>query len=112
MKPSVYVHARYGDDPASSVQFVVLDVGRHGKIAELQLPPRKAHAAVEEVDQLRLDLRELLRKSQFKDMVASGEIRLEEGTRIAEVVIEIQRAVESPDGISPVDRIQWEVSHR
>ena len=51
MKPSVYIHARYGDDPASSLKFVVLDVGRHGKIAELQLPLREARVDVQEVDQ-------------------------------------------------------------
>lgn len=111
MKPSVYIHARYGDDPDGSVQYVILDIGARGKIAEMQLRLRDQERGESEIESFRTDIRMILQKKQCEELLAAGEIRLEPDVTIGEVARELRLAVDDPDGISPIDRTRWSTSN-
>lgn len=77
-----------------------LDVGRSSKIAEIDVAPLKENTDILPHFQARYELNQILRNSQFKNMVANGTIRMEPEATIANVVKEVMRALHEVDGVA------------
>jgi hypothetical protein len=77
-----------------------LDIGRSSKIAEIDIRALKAVGDLPTDLQAKRELFEILRNSQFKNMVEQGAIRMEAGVTIADVVKEVKRAVFESDGVT------------
>lgn len=77
-----------------------LDVGRSSKIAEIDVRALKVIDDLPTHLQAKRELFEILRNSQFKNMVERGSIRMEAGVTIADVVKEVKRAVFEADGVT------------
>jgi len=77
-----------------------LDVGRSSKIAEIDIRPLKVVGDLPTDLQAKRELFDILRNSQFKNMVERGAIRMEAGVTIADVVKEVKRAVFENDGVT------------
>lgn len=77
-----------------------LDVGRSSKIAEIDVRALKPVGDLPVHLQAKRELFEILRDSQFKNMVENGSIRMEAGVSISEVVKEVKRAVFESDGVT------------
>jgi hypothetical protein len=77
-----------------------LDIGRSSKIAEIDVRALKVVGDLPIDLQAKHELFEILRNSQFKNMVESGAIRMEAGVTIADVVKEVKRAVFESDGVT------------
>jgi hypothetical protein len=81
-------------------KLTTLDIGRSSKIAELDVRALKVVDDLPTDLQAKRELFHILRNSQFKNMVERGEIRMEAGVTIADVVKEVKRAVFDSDGVS------------
>jgi hypothetical protein len=77
-----------------------LDIGRSSKIAEMDIRALKVVDNLPTDLQAKRELFEVLRNSQFKNMVERGAIRMEAGVTIADVVKEVKRAVFESDGVT------------
>lgn len=77
-----------------------LDVGRSSKIAEIDIRALKVVGDLPIDLQAKRELLDILRNSQFKNMVERGAIRMEAGVTIADVVKEVKRAVFENDGVT------------
>jgi hypothetical protein len=84
----------------------ILDVGRNSKIAEIDVASLKEDSDIQPHFQARYELNQILRNSQFKNMVASGTIRMEPEATIANVVKEVMRALQETDGVAATSRAQ------
>ena len=82
----------------------ILDVGRHNKIAEIDVPRLKENTDILPHFQARYELTKILRDSQFKNMVEDGSIRMEADITIANVVKEVMRALQELDGVAETSR--------
>ena len=82
----------------------ILDVGRTSKIAEIDVASLRADTDILPHFQARYELNQILRNSQFKNMVENGTIRMEPETTIANVVKEVMRALQQPDGVAETAR--------
>lgn len=81
-----------------------LDVGRHNRIAEIDVPALKESTDIPPHLQARYELTKILRDSQFKNMVEDGSIRMEADITIANVVKEVMRALHEVDGVAAAAR--------
>lgn len=81
-----------------------LDVGRHNRMAEIDVPSLRENSDILPHFQARYELTKILRNSQFKNMVADGSIRMEADITIANVVKEVMRALHEPDGVAAASR--------
>ncbi len=81
-------------------KLTTLDIGRSSKIAEIDVRALKVADHLPMDLQAKRELFEILRNSQFKNMVESGVIRMEAGVTIADVVKEVKRAVFESDGVT------------
>ncbi len=99
MKASVYMA------PNAGRVSMTLDIGRHGKIAEMDVysPPAPDHLLPHQ--RAKRELFEIMRDSRFKNMVADGSIRMATGVTIADVVKEVKRALHELDGLAPGPRV-------
>lgn len=82
-----------------------LDVGRHNRIAEIDVPALKENTDILPHFQARYELTKILRDSQFKNMVERGAIRMQPDITIANVVKEVMRALHEVDGVSATARL-------
>ncbi len=81
-----------------------LDVGRNSKIAEIDVASIKEDSDILPHFQARYELSQILRNSQFKNMVENGTIRMEPESTIANVVKEVMRALQEADGVAETSR--------
>ena len=81
-------------------KLTTLDIGRSGKIAEIDVRALKVVDHLPTHLQAKRELFDILRNSQFKNMVESGAIRMEAGVTIGDVVKEVKRAVFESDGVT------------
>jgi hypothetical protein len=81
-----------------------LDVGRHNRMAEIDVPSLRENSDILPHYQARYELTKILHNSQFKNMVADGSIRMEPDITIANVVKEVMRALHEPDGVAAASR--------
>lgn len=89
----------YFNPTSASAKHTTLDVGRHRKIAEIDVPVLQSLDQVPSELRAKRELAEIMRNSQFKNMVESGSIRMETGVSISDVVKEVKRAVFDADGV-------------
>lgn len=94
MKASVYI------EPMDGRLCITLDVGRQSKIAEIDVPAPQSSDHLLPHQQAKRELFEIMRGSQFKDMVADGSIRMASGVTIADVVKEVKRALHDLEGLA------------
>lgn len=88
----------------STRALTTLDVGRNDTIAEIDVPAVKENTDIQSHFQARRELSNILRDSQFKNMVAAGSLRMAPEITIANVVKVVMRALREADGVAPKAR--------